>query len=285
MEASAFDSATAPSRAVRGGMKDLLKVQNVLLDYVAGQNEIAFKVVRERLNAGEASPAAALVDSAEEIVEGVVAMQRSLVSLGEKRLDRETSAPEADAAEPTKKRTYPTLPFGQLLRKNFEAAVTAQREILGLIEKQGKLSVKAGGEIAKFSAGKTLKNLRAMAKESIDNVIATQTSLADISARQSKENIALLADQEKPLISKSVARAAEEGVENFHRAQVKLLEIAREVNAQAYDRAETPADVAPETASTLADRLESGIERLVKTQNDLLDASLRAVNRTAAAQN
>jgi hypothetical protein len=283
MEAAVSETAAESTRATRDGVKSLLKAQNVLLDYAAKQNAIAFKFVRERMKAEESSPATALVDSVEEIVEGVMAMQRSIVDFGTSRLDREPAAPVADTMEAPAKRSLMTIPFGQLMRKNFEAAVSAQREVLGLVEKQGKLGVKAAEELGRFSAGKTFKSLASMAKESVENVIATQTSLAGLAARQGKDSIGLLADQERPLISKSIARATEEGIDNLHRTQVKLLEIARVVNARVYERAEAPAVSVAEPASTLADRLENGIERLVKTQNDLLDASLRAVNRTAPA--
>lgn len=286
METTAAEVPTASARIARDGVKDLFKVQNVLLDYVAAQNAIAFKFVRDRLKAGEASPAAALVDSVEEITEGVVAMQRSLVDFGEERIEREPVAGEAEAeGEPAKKRSYPTVPFGPLLRKNFEAAVAAQREILGLVEKQGKLGVKAAEEFARFSTGKTFKGLASIAKESVDNVIATQTSLADVAAKQNKESLALLADQERPLFPKTIAHAMDEGIDNLHTAQVKLLEIAGEMNARVYERAETPAKTSGEPVSTFAERIESGIEKLVRTQNDLLDAGLRAVNRTAPTAN
>lgn len=285
MEAADSETAVESTRATRDGVKSLLKAQNVLLDYVAEQNAVAFKIVRERMKAKDSSPAAALVDSVEEIVEGVVAMQRSFLGMGEDRLEREPAADGEPAEAPAKERKYPTVPFGQLLRKNFETAVAAQREILGLVEKQGKLGVKAAKEIARFSAGRTFKNLASMAKESVDNVIATETSLADLAAKRSKESIALIADQEKSVISISVARAMEDGIENLHRAQTGLLKIAGDLNAQVYERAESAAGEATGGTSTFADRVESGIERLVKTQNELLDMSLLAVNRTAPAAN
>lgn len=284
METTAAEVPAATKSIARDGVKDLFKVQNVLLDYVAAQNAIAFKFVRERLKTDKASPASSLVDSVEEITEGVMAMQRSLVNYGEERIEREPAAKETDG-EPAKTRNYPTVPFGQLLRKNFEAAVAAQREILGLVEKQGKLGVKAAEEIARFSAGKTFKGLASMAKESVDNVIATQTSLADLAAKRNKESLSLLADQEKPLLPKTIAQAMEEGIDNLHAAQVKLLGIAGEMNARVYERTEAPAEITGEPVSTIAERIENGIEKLVKTQNDLLDASLRAVNRTAPAAN
>lgn len=284
MEASAVEvSATSP-RMVRDGMKNLFKVQNVLLDYVAAQNAIAFKIIRERMKADEASPASSLIDSVEEIAEGMVAMQRSFVGLGEDRLEREPAAEATEATE-TPEKTRPAFPFGQLMRRNFEAAVSAQREILGLVEKQGKLGVKAAEEIARFSTGKTLKGLASMAKESIDNVLATQASLSTLAAKQNKENIALIADQEKPLLSKTVARALEEGIDNLHRAQKNLLDIAGEMNARVYERAEASSEEATEASSSIADRVESGIEKIVKAQNDLLDAGLRAVNRKTPANN
>ncbi len=285
MEANAVEvPATAP-RMVRDGMKNLFKVQNVFLDYVAAQNAIAFKIVRERLKADEASPATSLIDSVEEIAEGVVAMQRSFINLGEDRLEREPAVETPETEEAPAKRNYPAFPFGQLMRKNFEAAVTAQREILGLVEKQGKLGVKAAEEIARFSTGKTLKGLASMAKESVDNVLATQASLSTLAAKQNKENVALIADQEKPLLSKTIARAIEEGIDNLHRAQKNLLDIAGEMNARVYERAEETSQETTEASATLADRMESGIEKIVKAQNDLLDAGLRAVNRKAPANN
>src|SRR5262245_29307707 len=84
--------ASSLSRMTREGLRNLLKVQNILLDFAAEQNAIAFKVVRDRIKSEEATPANALVDSVEEILEGIVSMQRSIVDFGTERLDREPAA-------------------------------------------------------------------------------------------------------------------------------------------------------------------------------------------------
>jgi len=291
MDAILTETETKPEtreigRATREGLKGLLKAQNILLDYANEQNAIAFKVIRERMKAGESSPAAALIDSVEEIFEGVVAMQKSILDLGTDRVSREPEANDEAAAPAEKKRSFPKFPFGELIRKNFEASVAAQREVLHLIEKQGKLGVKAVDELSRFSAGKTMKSIAATAKESIENVLATQERLIDIAARQSKESVGLMADEEKPVISKEMARFAEEGIDNLRRAQTKLIAIAGAMNERVYERAEARAEDSVETsASKIAERLEKGIERMVKTQNEMLDAGLRAVNRTAPTNN
>ncbi len=293
MEATLQDTETKPEtleigRATREGLKGLLKAQNILLDYANEQNAIAFKAVRERLKAGESSPAAALIDSVEEIFEGVVAMQKSIVDFGTDRVSREPEAKDEKAVEPVeKKRTFPKFPFGELMRKNFEATVAAQREILGLIEKQGKLGVKTADEFSRFSARKTMKTVAAATKESIENMLDTQTRLIDLAARRSKDSIALIADQEKSLISKDLARYAEEGIDNLRRAQTKLIKIAEDMNERAYERVESvvnESEPAEPTTSKLAERVQSGIERVIKTQNEMLDASLRAVNRNTPAK-
>lgn len=291
MDAILTETPTKPEaleigRATREGLKGLLKAQNILLDYANEQNAIAFKAVRERMKAGESSPAAALIDSVEEIFEGVVAMQKSILDFGSDRVNREPEAQDEAAAPIEKGRSFPKFPFGELLRKNFEASVAAQREVLHLIEKQGKLGVKAVDELSRFAAGKTMRSIAATAKESIENVLATQERLIDIAARQGKESVGLMAGQEKPVISKEMARFAEEGIDNLRRAQTKLIAIAGEMNERVYERAEARAEDSAETsASKIAERLEKGIERMVKTQNEMLDASLRAVNRTAPANN
>ena len=59
----------------RDGLKGLLKMQSVLLDFYAEQNAIAFKMVRERVGAAPSAPSTALIDSIEESVENIVAAQ------------------------------------------------------------------------------------------------------------------------------------------------------------------------------------------------------------------
>src|SRR5262245_13006284 len=83
-------------RAAREGLSDIFKAQTVLLDFANQQSAIAFKVVRERLKRSETSPAAALVDSVEEIFEGMVAMQKSIVEIGTERVNRESEAATED---------------------------------------------------------------------------------------------------------------------------------------------------------------------------------------------
>jgi hypothetical protein len=273
----------AYGRAAREGLKGLFKAQTILLDLANAQNAVAFKAVRERMKAEKATPAAALIDSAEEIVEGMLAMQKSIVDFGTERAERAPKAEaEAAAEEGTeKKRTFPRFPFAELVRKNFEASVTAQRELLGLFEKQGKLGVKVADGITRKSVRTLLNDAAAAAKEAVENALETQGKLVELAAKQGKENIGLIADQEKPLISKSTAKYMEEGIDNARRAQTKLIGVAFDVNARMYERVEAPA--ADTTTSKIAERIEKGIERAVKAQNEVLDASLRAVNRTAVA--
>ncbi len=264
----------------RDGLKGLFKVQNILLDYTAEQNAIAFKIVRERLNASDSSPTMALIDSVEEIFENVVSMQKSIVDMGAKRVER---APVVKETEPKAKKVrgaLPKLPLADLMRANFESTVEAQREVLALIEKQGKLGVETADQFARSSAGRSLKALAAKAKESIDNVIATQGNLIELGARRGKDSLELLAKGEKPVVSGEFVRHAEEGIENLRRTQEKLLEFASDLNEQAYGDGNDAADV---SLSKFAERLEQGIERAIKAQNEILDASVRAVNRKKKA--
>ncbi len=290
MEATVIDPTTtestpetpAISRITREGLKGLFKAQNILLEFAAEQNAIAFKAVRERIKPVEAAPANALINSVEEIFEGIVSMQKSIVDLGAERLERGAIA-EEEAAPVKEKRSFPSLPLGELLRKNFETTVEAQREVLGLVEKQSKLGVKAADEFTRFTAGKTLKGLASMAKESIDNVIGAQGRLIDLAARQGKDAIEVLTRSVAKGYSKDLARHAEEGIENFRLAQKRLLDVAGELNERSYGRAEAKSE---ETApSKLASRVQSGIERVIKSQNEMLDAGLRAVNRSKTVQN
>lgn len=283
MEATVTEakSATSYRRVTRDGLKGLIQIQNVLLDFAAEQNAIAFKMVRERLKADESTPATALIDSVEEIFEGVVAMQRSILDLGAERVEREPEIADVEAGPAKEKRSMPKVPFAELLRKSFESTIEAQREILGLVEKQGKLGVEAADEFTRFTAGKTLKHLAAKAKQSVDNVIETQSRLVALAARQSKDSIELLTNQDPSLLSREIAKHAEEGIDNLRRAQEKLLEIAHDLNAQTY-RESTETDDETVEASAFAQRLSSGIERVIKVQNELLDAGLRAANRQPA---
>ncbi len=283
MEATVTETkpATNYRSVTRDGLKGLIKIQNVLLDFAAEQNAIAFKMVRERIKADESAPATALIDSVEEIFEGVVAMQKSILDLGAERVEGEPETDDVEPAPAKEKRSMPKLPFAELLRKNFESTVEAQREILALVEKQGKLGVEAADEFTRFTAGKTLKHLAAKAKESVDNVIETQSKLVALAARRGKDSIETLANQDKSLVSKDLARHAEEGIDNLRRAQEKLLEIAHDLNSRAYGQPVEADDEAAE-ASKFAQRLNSGIERAIKAQNELLDAGLRAVNRKPA---
>jgi hypothetical protein len=266
----------------RDSLKGLFKVQNILLDYTAEQNAIAFKMVRERLNADESSPTTALIDSVEEIFDNVVSMQKSIVDMGAKRVER---APAVKNAEPTPKkerRAMREIPLAELLRTNFENTVDAQREILALLEKQGKLGVETADQFARSSAGRSLKALVARAKEAIDNVIATQGNLIELGARQGKDSLELLSKPEKPVVSDEFVRHAEEGIDNLRRTQEKLLEIASDLNEKAYGETADAATGEMEL-SRFAQRLEQGIERAVKAQNEMLDAGVRAVNRKKRA--
>jgi hypothetical protein len=261
----------------RDSLKGLFKIQNILLDYTAEQNAIAFKMVRERLNADESSPTTALIDSVEEIFDNVVSVQKSIVDMGAKRVEREPVAKDAEPKAKKERRTMPAIPLAELLRRNFESTVEAQREILALIEKQGKLGVETADQFTRSAAGRSLKTLAAKAKESIDNVIATQGNLIELGARQGKDTLELLAKPEKPVVSDDFVRHAEEGIDNLRRTQEKLLEIASDLNAKAYG--ETEGETEEVELSRFAQRLEQGIERAIKAQNEILDAGVRAVNR------
>jgi hypothetical protein len=219
----------------------------------------------------------------EEVFEGVVAMQKSLLDLGAERVDRIPAATETEPAPEKEKRTLPRVPWGEMLRKNFETTVEAQREILALLEKQGKLGVEAVDEITRFTAGKTLKQLAAKAKKGFDNLIETQSRLVALAAKQGKDSVETLANQDKILLPKDVARHLEEGIDNLRRTQEKLLEMAGDLNARAYDDSE---EVAGEhaQASKLAQRMSQSIERAIKAQNELLDAGVRAVHRSKSVE-
>lgn len=264
----------------RDGLRGLFKVQSALLDFAAEQNAIAFQIVRERVDADPSSPATTLIDSVEDIFENVVSAQRSLVDMGMRRVERGPVVKDEQPKSKRERRPLPRIPLRELFRNNFEATVQAQREILSLIEKQGKLGVETADQFARSRTGRSLRNLARKAKESIDNLIATQENLVEIAARQGKDSIALMSNQEERAISGDLAKHAEEGVDNLRRTQEKILKIASDLNERAYGDIREETEDTVITLSRFAERLEEGIERAIRAQNEILDASVRAVNRT-----
>jgi len=260
---------------VQQGTENFFAAQRILLDMVMRQNTMAMNALRSRLAA--AAPATAvLTDVAAEGFANFIAAQRILLELSKHQNKIVMTGVKERVGASTSAAT-----MADLLRRSVDTFIDLQEQFLDAAAKQAK----AWEESAKTGKAFAGKDFSAMAREGIDNLVATQRKFLDVIAEETAKATKEAKSPIKPGQKSELAELTRHSVDAFIEAQKKLLETAGkqfEANVEAAGKAVKVFAAPPDT--TFAELTRQGVENFVAAQKALLDVMIKPAPAKGSAK-
>jgi len=263
------------SNWVQQGTESFFAAQRILLDLVMRQNAMAMNALRARLAA--AGPASkTLTDVAGEGFANFIAAQRTLLELSKHQNEIVMTG--------VKERVGASAAAGamaDLLRRNVDTFIDLQEHFLEVAAKQ----FKAWQESAKTGKAFAGKGFGELAREGMENLVATQKRILDVIAEETAKATKAGKPPAKPAKEVELAELTRHSVDAFLEAQKQLLDTAAkqlEANVEAAGKAADAFTAARGPA--LGELTRAGVENFVAAQKALLDVMIKPAPTKAAAK-
>jgi hypothetical protein len=245
---------------IRQGTEGFVATQKILLDLAAQQNALALTILRERI--GFSTPASKkLADFAGQGIKTLMEVQRQMLDVAARQNSILSEGLKPGLAD------TPINCLAEVVHQGLDNFITAQKQLLNIIQTHAEGAVNDFGEGKRFETGR----LAELAREGTRNFLESQKKFLDIVEEQlttKKEPAAEKAENGKGSVD--IFDMAKKSVDSLIEAQQRLLDLASDqVKANAeFARDVFSTEVRP---TTISEVMKKSVDSFVAAQKALLD--------------